>query len=86
MQAVTLTWQTIAGVQLSACSPNADSAPAPTADATGKLDTYCYARPHQVLGAAQIVAVQSTELAAAPVVVEGGSMQPSSGDQFIFRR
>jgi hypothetical protein len=85
-QAVTLGWQTVAGVQLSACSPNADSAPAPTADAAGNLDMYCYARPHQVLGAAQIVAVQGTEHAAAPVVVEGGSMQPSSGDQFVFRR
>jgi hypothetical protein len=85
-QAVTLSWQTIAGAQLSACSPNADSAPTLTADAAGKLDTYCYARPHEVLGAAQIVAVQGTQHAAAPVVVEGGSMQPSSGDQFVFRR
>lgn len=85
-QAVSLTWQTVAGAQLAACSPNADSAPALTADAAGKVDTYCYARPHELLGATQIVATQGAQHAAAPVVVEGGSMQPSSGDQFIFRR
>lgn len=84
---VALTWQTPAGATLSACSPDADSAPALKADAAGKIDTFCYARPHETLGAAQIVATQGLAHAAAPVVVEGGSMQPSSGgDDFIFRR
>jgi hypothetical protein len=84
---VALTWQTPAGATLSTCSPDADSAPALKADAGGKIDTFCYARPHETLGAAQIVATQGIAHAAAPVVVEGGSMQPSSGgDDFIFRR
>ena len=85
-QPVTLTWQTLAGAKLSVCSPNADNAPPLTADAKGAIDTFCYAVPHEMLGAEQIVAVQGTAHAAAPVVIEGGSMQPSSGDQFIFRR
>src|SRR5581483_2595415 len=94
-QPVTLTWQTPAGAALTACSPNADSAPALVADAKGNLDTFCFAPPHEILGAAQIVATQSVIAAiarpplqaTAPVVVEGGSMQPSSGnDELIFRR
>lgn len=85
-QPVTLTWQSPAGATLSVCSPNADSAPPLKADAKGAIDTFCYAVPHQMLGAEQIVAVQGTAHAAAPVVIEGGSMQPSSGDQFVFRR
>ena len=85
-QPVTLTWQTPAGATLSGCSPNADSAPPLSADAKGAIDTFCYAVPHEMLGAEQILAVQGTARAAAPVVIEGGSMQPSSGDQFIFRR
>ena len=86
-QPVALTWQTPAGARLSDCSPDADSAPPLKANATGNIDTYCYARPHETLGAAQLVATQGVAHAAAPVVVEGGSMQPSSGgDDFIFRR
>ncbi len=69
-----------------ACSPNADAAPPVTADSTGAIDVYCYARPHEILGAAQLVAVQGTAQATTPVVMEGGSMQPSTGDQFVFRR
>ncbi|HEU5427729.1 MAG TPA: hypothetical protein VFU74_12695 [Actinocrinis sp.] len=93
-QPVTLAWQSPAGATLSACSPTADPAPPPVADAKGDLDTFCFAAPHEILGAAQIAAsqtttqgaVQSTQHAAAPVVIEGGSMQPSSGEQLIFRR
>ena len=93
-QPVTLAWQSPAGAALTACSPTADSAPPLVADAKGSLDTFCFAAPHEILGAAQIVATQtttqgaaqSTQHAAAPVVIEGGSMQPSSGEQLIFRR
>lgn len=86
-QPVTLTWQTPAGARVSVCSPNADSAPPLKADAKGAIATFCYAVPHEMLGAEQIVATQGSAHAAAPVVIEGGSMQPSSGgDQFIFRR
>lgn len=94
-QPVTLAWQTPAGAALTTCSPTADSAPALVADAKGNIDTFCFAPPHEILGAAQIVATQNatqdgiavTDKAAAPVVIEGGSMQPSSGDdQLIFRR
>lgn len=86
-QPVTLTWQTPAGARVSVCSPNADSAPPLKADAKGAIATFCYAVPHEMLGAEQIVATQGSAHAAAPIVIEGGSMQPSSGgDQFIFRR
>lgn len=84
---VTLAWRTPAGAAVSACSPNADSAPPLKADAKGTIATFCYAVPHEMLGAEQIVATQGAAHAAAPVVIEGGSMQPSTGgDQFIFRR
>jgi hypothetical protein len=86
-QAVVLDWQTVGGAVVDACSPNADAPPTLTADAAGKIDTYCYARPNELLGAAQIGAVQGAAKAAAAVVVEGGPMQPSSGgDQLVFRR
>jgi hypothetical protein len=93
-QPVTLAWQSPAGAALTACSPTADSAPPLVADAKGGIDTFCFAAPHEVLGAAQIVATQtttqgaaqSTQHAAAPVVIEGGSMQPSSGGELVFRR
>jgi len=93
-QPVALTWQTPAGATLTDCSPTADSAPPLSSDAKGAVDTFCFAPPHVVIGAAQIVATQNatqdgiavTDKAAAPVVVEGGSMQPSSGsDELIFR-
>lgn len=83
-QPVTLMWETTAGATLSQCSPDAVSAPSLSADAQGRIDTYCLAEPHEILGAARIVALPAH--VAAPVVVEGGSMQPSFGDQFVFRR
>lgn len=92
---IELTWQTPAGVTLTACSPTADSAPPLVTDAHGDIDTACFAPPHQILGAARLVATQTTtqnaaavtQQAAAPVVVEGGSMQPSSGSsELVFRR
>ncbi|HEU5352996.1 MAG TPA: hypothetical protein VFU65_00955 [Actinocrinis sp.] len=85
-QPVALAWQSPTGATLAACSPTADSAPPLVADAKGGVDTFCFAAPHEILGAAQIVATQAAQHAAAPVVIEGGSMQPSSGDQLIFRR
>jgi hypothetical protein len=88
-QPVTLTWQDRSGRSVTPCSPTADPAPPPTADASGAIDTFCFAPPHQIFGAAQIMATQTTtrgtQQAAAPVVVESGSMQPSEGDQFVFR-
>lgn len=90
---VTLTWQSPAGTKLFACSADTLTTPPPAADASGKIDVYCLAQPHEALGAEQIVADQtanaqlSARHAAAPVVVEDGSMQPSNGDdQLIFRR
>ena len=98
-QPITLVWETLAGATISTCSPNALSASPLVASQNGGIDTYCLARPHDVLGAVQIAAVlapinnlgavglpAAPRQVAAPVVVEGGSMQPSSGDQLIFRR
>lgn len=91
---IALTWQTTTGATLTACSPTADPPPALVADANGDIDTFCFAPEHQILGAAQIAATQTiaqngaqaTRRAAAPVVIEGGSMQPSTGSELIFRR
>ena len=89
---VILTWQSPAGAVLYACSANALTAPRPAADASGKIDVYCLALPHQAIGAEQIVADQTANSplparhVAAPVLVEDGSMQPSDGNQLIFRR
>jgi hypothetical protein len=89
---VTVTWQSTSGTVLYACSANALTGKPLNADASGKIDTYCLALPHGELGAEQIAGDQSAsgqvpaEHATVAVVVESGSMQPSTGDQFIFRR
>jgi hypothetical protein len=84
--ALTLTWLTPAGQALTACSPDAISAPAVTADAAGNVNVFCLAFIHGALGTLQISAFQNPEREKVPVVIEAGPMQPSSGDQFVFRR
>jgi hypothetical protein len=91
---VKLTWQDAAGTVLDACSANTVGGPPITANASGAIDAFCLALPHANLGAEQIAADQQSsgivplpaEHVTAPVVVEGGSMQPSTGDGFVFRR
>lgn len=83
--AVTLDWQTLDGTVVAGCSPDTVSAPTVAADAAGKIDAYCLAAAHGRLGAAQLVASQDPEKAAAAVVVEAGPMEPSSGGRFVFR-
>ena len=89
---VAITWQGEGGAVVDACSSTALGGQAIAADASGNVDVYCLALAHESLGAQQIAAVQAAtaqlpaEQATAPVVVEGGSMQPSSGDELIFRR
>jgi hypothetical protein len=89
---VTVTWQTTSGTVLYDCSANALTGKPLGADASGKIDTYCLALPHGEMGAEQIAGDQPAagqtpaEHATVAVVVEGGSMQPSTGDQFVFRR
>lgn len=94
---VTLIWASAVGVPQMLCSPDTISAPQLSADSSGDVNAYCMAPPHQLFGAEKIAAVPRVVTpasfagltgiaAAAPVVVEGGSMQPSSGDQFVFRR
>jgi len=84
--ALTLTWQTPAGQALAACSNDAVSAPAVVADAAGNINVFCLAFIHGALGTLQISAFQNPERETVPVVFEAGPMQPSSGDQFVFRR
>jgi hypothetical protein len=89
---VTLTWQDTSGTVLDVCSANAVGGPAIVADASGAIDAFCLAPPHENLGAEQIAADQAPagdlpgEHTTAPVVIEGGSMQPSTGGDFVFRR
>lgn len=83
---VTLTWQTPAGALITPCTPNTVSVPALATDAAGRIDVFCLAFLHQVLGTLRLSALQSPEQETTPVVVEDGPMQPSNGDQFVFRR
>jgi hypothetical protein len=84
--AVTLTWQSPAGHVLAPCSSNAVSVPALAADAAGSIDVFCLAFPHEAVGNLLMAAAQNPEIETTPVVVEEGTMQPSNGDQFVFRR
>lgn len=83
---VTLTWQKPDGTAVTACSPNTVSVPVLKTDAAGRIDVFCLAFLHQVLGTLRLSALQNPEQQTAPVVVEDGPMQPSTGDQFVFRR
>ena len=89
---VAITWQGPGGAVAEACSSNAIGGQTAAADGSGNVDVYCLALAHESLGAQQIAAAQAAtaqmpaEQATAPVVVEGGSMQPSTGDELIFRR
>jgi hypothetical protein len=84
--ALTLTWQGPAGQLLSACSPDTVSAPAVTTDAAGSINVFCLAFLNGTIGALQLAALQGPERETTPVVIESGPMQPSSGNQFVFRR
>jgi hypothetical protein len=89
---VALAWQGPGGAVIDACSSDAIGGQTVTADGSGNVDVYCLALAHESLGAEQLSASQAAtaklpaEQATAPVVVEGGSMQPSTGDELIFRR
>lgn len=85
--AVTLTWQSPSGTVLAPCARDAVSVPAMTTDAAGRIDVFCLAFPHEAIGAVRLSALQSPEQESVAVIIEDGSMQPSSGnpDQFIYR-
>lgn len=85
--AVTLTWQSMSGQVLAPCARDAVSVPALTTDAAGHIDVFCLAFPHEAIGAVRLTALQSPEHESVAVIIEDGSMQPSSGnpDQFIYR-
>ncbi|HEU5426300.1 MAG TPA: hypothetical protein VFU74_05485 [Actinocrinis sp.] len=85
--AVTLTWQSMSGQVLAPCARDAVSVPALATDAAGRIDVFCLAFPHEAIGAVRLTALQSPEQESVSVIIEDGSMQPSSGnpDQFIYR-
>lgn len=85
--ALTLTWQSPGGKVLAACARDAVSVPALATDAAGRIDVFCLAFPHQAIGAVRLSALQSPEQESVPIIIEDGSMQPSSGDrdQFVYR-
>lgn len=78
-QPVVLTWQAPDGTPLLGSTTV-------TASATGTIDTYCMVFDGDELGARQLVATQGATTATTPAVVDGGTMQPSTGDQLVFRR
>ena len=83
---MTLTWQDAGGTTTVACAPDAVDVPALVSDAAGGIDVFCLALPHLTIGVLRLVAVQGPEQESAPVLVVDDSMQPSNGDQFVFRR
>jgi hypothetical protein len=78
-QPVVLTWQAPDGTPLLGSTTV-------TASPTGTIDTYCMVFDNGELGDRQLVATQGTTTATTPAVVDGGTMQPSAGDQLVFRR
>ncbi len=78
-QPVVLNWQAPDGTPLLGSTTV-------TASATGTVDTFCIVFDNDELGARQLVATQGTTTAQTPAVVDGGTMQPSTGDQLVFRR
>ncbi len=52
----------------------------------GRIDTFFMVMLHDLDGARQLVAKQTSTPVTANVVVDGGTMQPSVGGQLVFRR
>jgi hypothetical protein len=78
-QPVVLSWQATDGTPLIGSTTV-------TASATGTIDTFCMVFYNDQLGDRQLVAQQGATTATTPAVVDGGTMQPSTGDQLVFRR
>jgi hypothetical protein len=83
---LTLTWQNTDGSVIASCSPNAVTVPSLATDAAGRLDVFCLAYPHEAVGSVLIAAMQSPERETVSVIIDDGSMQPSNGNQLVFRR
>ncbi|MGZ6832713.1 MAG: hypothetical protein ACXVGN_05995 [Mycobacteriaceae bacterium] len=83
-QQVTLTWQLPGG---GTSLPGTVTVVAgSTGGSKGTIDTYFMVLPHDLLGVRLLVATQGAARVAAPAVVDGGPMEPSTGDQFVYRQ
>ena len=76
---VVLTWRPTSGSAT-------QSGPTLTSDASGNIDDYLVVLLNDLYVPCDLVATQGTSSASAPVLVEGGSMEPSTNDQLVFRQ
>lgn len=60
--------------------------PTITSDASGDIDDYLVVLLNDLYVPCNLVATQGAASASTPVLVQGGSMQPSSDDQLVFRQ
>ena len=81
---VVLSWRPTTG---SAGSAATQSGPTVTSDASGAIDDYLVVLlDGQLYVPCDLVATQGTASASAPVLVQGGSMEPSTNDEPVFRQ
>jgi hypothetical protein len=78
-QPVTLTWRLRGG------GPPLLGRASVTANGTGGIAAWLMVMPNDVLGQRQLVATQGGSTATANAVVDGGPMEPSTGDRLIYR-
>ena len=76
---VALSWKPTSGAA-------AQSGPTVTADASGDIDDYLVVMSNDLYVPCDLVATQGTTNASASVLVQGGSMEPSTNDQLVFRQ
>jgi hypothetical protein len=80
---VVLTWQPTSG---SGSGSATQSGPTVTSDASGDIDDYLVVMLNDLYVPCDLVATQGTASASAPVLVQGGSMEPSTNNELVFRQ
>ena len=76
---VVLSWQPTAG-------SGTQTGPTVTADASGDIDDYLVVLLNDLYVPCDLVATQGAASVSTPVLVQGGSMEPSSNDELVFRQ
>lgn len=76
---VVLSWQPTSG-------SGTQSGPTVTSNASGDIDDYLVVLLNDLYVPCDLVATQGAASASTPVLVQGGSMEPSSNDQLVFRQ
>ena len=76
---VVLSWQPTSG-------SGTQSGPTITSDAAGDIDDYLVVLLNDLYVPCDLVATQGAASASTPVLVQGGSMEPSADDRLVFRQ